>query len=163
MRNITELAVKLQVHRDWCRATISLWSFLSHSLFLNFLKDRVSASPLPRTPTLKLGSQSPTSKAAYDLCELVPSKLLYGIALHKIGTSSIILFLILVAQWRTAITKIRPLENPPLGYKTWYLRYDAILDHFFLTNFSLTELGMLRSTSNTFWTSISMTLSLLRL
>lgn len=29
-------------------------------------------------------------------------------------------------------------------------RYDAIFDHFFLTNFSLTELGMLRSTSNTF-------------
>lgn len=35
--------------------------------------------------------------------------------------------------------------------------------HLFLTNFSLTELGMVRSTSRTFATSISMTLSLLAL
>ena len=164
MRNITELAVKLQVHQDWCRATISLWSFLSHSLFLNFLKDRVLASPLPRTPTLKLGSQSPTSKAAYDLCELIPSKLLYRILLHKDMNITIILFLILVAQWRITVRSFRIIKVLFfIYYKTWYLRYDAILDHFFLTNFSLTELGMLRSTSNTFWTSISMTLSLLRL
>ena len=56
---------------------------------------------------MKLGSQSQTFKAAYDLCELVPSKLLYGIALHKIGTSSIILFLILVAQWRITVRSFR--------------------------------------------------------
>ena len=36
------------------------------------------------------------------------------------------------------------------------------VDHFFLTNFSLTELGMVRSTSSTFFTSISITFSLFR-
>ena len=42
----------------------------------------------------------------------------------------------------------------------WITDYDKRINHLFFTNFSFTELGMLRSTSNTFATNISITLSL---
>lgn len=54
------------------------------------------------------------------------------------------------------------------GFGTAFIAYDMEVmkpvivgvNHFFLVNFSLTELGMLRSTSRTLATNISITLSL---